>query len=168
MAAPSCFLTAPFYQTVKMPLLLLHGDADIIVPLAANSTRAFGFAQQPKQLVTLARGSHTAFASLATVLDPTMNYDRIGCTAIQGATDVSSFAALGDASDGISSDTSICPAACSMTPMDPSLVADRQQALTKIIAAAFFDATLGADASAQKFLQTRLAPENPEVTSTLQ
>src|SRR5262249_31696060 len=112
IAAPSCFLTAPFYQTAKLPLMLLHGDADLIVPLAANSTRAFGLAQQPKQLVTLARGSHTAFASLASVLDPTMNYDRIGCSAIQGMTGVTSFSALGDAGDGISSDASVCPAAC--------------------------------------------------------
>jgi predicted dienelactone hydrolase len=168
IAAPSCFLTAPFYQTTRMPLMLLQGDADLIVPFQANSVRAFGFAQQPKQLVALARGSHTAFASLASVLDPTMNYDRIGCSAIQGATNVSSFAALGDASDGISSDTSICPAACAMPPMDPSLLADRQQALTKIIGAAFFDATIKGDAAAEKFLQTRLAPENAEVTSTLE
>jgi len=51
--------------------------------------------------------------------------------------------------------------------MDPSLAADRQHDLTDAVAAAFFDSTLKSDPAAQKFLQTKLASENPEVTSTL-
>jgi len=167
IAPPSCFLTATFFSTAKVPLVLLAGDADLIVPIQANAVRSFGMAQDPKQLITLARGSHTGFAALASVLDPSMNYDRIGCSAIAGATGVNSFAALGGESDGISSDTSVCPMACTGTPMDPSLAADRQHDLTDAIAASFFDGNLKSDAAALKFLQTKFAGENPEVTSAL-
>jgi predicted dienelactone hydrolase len=163
LAAPSCFLTAPFYQSAQVPLMLVHGDADLIVPVAENSERAIGLASDPRELILLARGSHTGFAGVATLLDPSMNYDRLGCSQLAGKTDVTSFAALGTEAQGISADPSVCPMPCTATPMDPSLVADRQHDLTNVIAAAFFDSNLRNDGEAHSFLQKRVADENNEL-----
>ncbi len=166
IAAPACMFTAPFWQGATVPLLLLHGDADLIVPPVENSERAFALDGGPRELVLLARGSHTAFTGLATLFDPSKNYDRLGCTALAGL-HVDSFGALGTPAEGVSADPSVCPMPCAGTPMDPSLAADRQQSLTRAVAAAFFDDSLRADPAAHQFLRDALARENPEVTAKL-
>lgn len=168
LAAPSCFLLPPFFQHATLPLLLVHGDADLLVPYQENAVRAFGNAHAPRELVTLARGSHTGFSALATVFDPSMNYDRIGCHAIAGHVDVSSFSALGTPDEGISPDTSLCPMPCLQPPQDPSLLADRQQELTAVIATAFFDGALAASSSEAQFLRGAVASQNAEVTVRLE
>ncbi len=164
LAPPSCMLLAPFFATTRLPLAMVQGDADLLVPPEANTERAFPLTEPPSQLVLLRRGSHTAFAGLASLLDPTMNYDRLGCQAL-GNVSATSFAALGSADQGISQDPSVCPMPCQGTPMDPSLDATRQQDLTRAIGLAFFAANLQGDAEAQSFLTSRLAAENPEVAS---
>ena len=163
MAAPSCMLTAPFFAGAKVPLVLLHGDADAIVPVAEDSERIFGLTPPGSELILLADGSHTGFAGPASLLDPSMSLDQFGCKALAGNVDVSSFSALGTEAQGISSDPSVCPQPCQATPTAPSLAADRQHELTQAIALAFFDSVLGRDPQAQPFLRTRVAAENPEV-----
>ena len=164
LAAPSCMLLPAFFASAPVPLLLAHGDADLIVPPAESSVRAYDRAQPPKELVLLARGSHTAFTGFASLLDETKNYDRIGCQAL-GATpiDVTTFASLGTEADGISSDVSACPKPCQAAPIDPSLNADRQLDLTRALALAFFSAELENDAAARAFVRATVT-ENPEVT----
>jgi predicted dienelactone hydrolase len=164
LAAPACFLLPAFYQNATLPLLLVQGDADLLVPIEQNGMRAFQNAQNPKELVTLARGSHTGFTGLATLFDSTMNYDRIGCRAIAGHVDVSSFTELGSDAEGISSDMSMCPMPCLQPPQDPSLLADRQQELTTVLATAFFDGALDSKSSEQQFLRGTVATQNAELT----
>jgi predicted dienelactone hydrolase len=167
LAAPSCMLTPEFFATAHVPLLFVHGDADLVVPVHENSIRAFGDAQHPRELILLSRGSHTAFTGLATTFDPHKNYDRLGCQFVEGI-NVQSFDGLGAPGDGINSDASVCPPPCQAPPVDPPLGADRQQELTKIIALAFFDSTLKGDGAAGRFLQTRVAAENPELSLQMQ
>ena len=102
MAGVSCMFTAPFFAQ-SVPLLLVQGDADLIAPPDANSERSFPLAQAPKELALLKAGSHTAFAGVASILDPTMNYDRLGCGEL-GSVSVTGFGALGSEADGISQD----------------------------------------------------------------
>ncbi len=163
LAAVSCFLTQTFYATASVPLLLVHGDSDELVPLPENSMRAFERAQDPRELVVMRRGSHTGFAGYASLFDPTMHYDRIGCEAIQGAIDVSSFSAVGSEAEGISQDTTMCPMPCQGAFDDPSLDADRQHDLVDTLSLAFFDGQFRNDASARRFLTTPVAKENPEL-----
>jgi len=163
MAPPACFLLPAFYTTAKVPLLIVHGEADLIVPIMENGVRAFERAQDPRELVMLKNASHTGFTSLASVLDPTQSYDRVGCMAINGHIDVSSFSSIGTEAEGISPDRTVCPDPCTATPVDPPLDADRQHELATILAHAHFDANLKGDASAKKFLADRVASENTEM-----
>jgi predicted dienelactone hydrolase len=166
IAPLSCMFTAQFFGN-SLPVLFLQGDADMIAPTAQNSERVFPEAQAPKELILLKAGSHTGFSGFASLFDPTMNYDRIGCMALGDIAVPPTFDGLGTADDGINPDTSVCPAPCQGTFVDPSLNADRQTELTKIIGAAFFDGWLLEDKAAQKYLQGAVAKENPEVSITL-
>jgi dienelactone hydrolase len=168
MAAPACFLTPAFYQHRTLPLLLVHGDMDLLVAVQENAVRAFQNAQNPRELITLARGSHTGFTGLATAFDPDLNYDRVGCQALAGHIDIGAFSALGSADEGISSDMSLCPMPCTQPPQDPSLLADRQQELTTVLATAFFDGALQGNGGESKFLDGAVASQNTELTLRLQ
>jgi predicted dienelactone hydrolase len=163
-AAPSCMLEQQFFAGSHLPLLLLHGEGDAIVPLAANSQRIFPFTQSPSELIVLHGGSHTGFATLASLLDQTMNLDEFGCKAL-GSVDVTSFASLGSEAMGISQDPSVCPMPCQNVPTAPGLNPDRQHDLTKAIALAFFESNLRGDVQGAQFLKTRVQPENKEVVA---
>src|SRR5262249_32866419 len=56
MAGPVCSFGSKFYTTAQIPLLIVHGDIDAIVPYEENSVSAFGQARRPKYLVTIKDG----------------------------------------------------------------------------------------------------------------
>jgi predicted dienelactone hydrolase len=165
-AAPSCMFVPPFFSDARLPLLLLHGDSDLIVPIDANSRHAFSLTQSPSELIVVRNGSHTGFAGPAAYLDQKMHVDVFGCNAL-GMVKVSSFASLGTMAQGIDQDTSVCPQPCQVTPTMPALEVDRQHDLTKALAQSFFEANLFHDGQAQKFVQARAAAENPELSAQL-
>jgi predicted dienelactone hydrolase len=164
-APPSCMMLPSFFAGSTLPLLLVHGDIDEIVPVAANSERIFPSTPAGTELVLLKNGTHTGFAGLAALLDQSMNLDRLGCQSVVGNTDVTSFNGLGTPAMGISDDTSVCPAPCTAPFVDPALDATRQQDLSKAMALAFFGAHLAGEAQADVFLHTRLAVENAEISA---
>ena len=89
MAAPACFFTKRFFRTARVPLLLMHGDSDLLVPYKENAKRVFKRARKPRQLVTLRNGSHTGFTAFATGFDQTQHFDlAIGCAVIDATLDV--------------------------------------------------------------------------------
>jgi predicted dienelactone hydrolase len=161
MAAPSCMFTAPFFAQ-SVPVLLLHGDSDLIVPIDANSERVFPLMKDPRELVVLHTASHTGFSGFATIFDPKTHYDTIGCSVLGNLTIGSTFAGLGTADEGIAQDPSVCPRPCQVMPSGPSLDAERQEELTDSVGLAFFEARLRGDAQAEAFLQGPLASENKE------
>ncbi len=167
MAAPSCFLTAPFYKNSTAPLLLVHGDADVLVPPEPNSMRAFERDAGPRELVLLRRGTHTGFAGYASLFDPMEHYDKIGCAAIVNSIDVTSFAGLGSEEQGISADSSVCPPPCQAPADGVPMAAERQQELVKALALAFFDRELRGAADADQFLTSTVTSEANEVTVRL-
>jgi predicted dienelactone hydrolase len=160
MAAPSCMLQPAFFAK-SVPVLFLHGDADLIVPIDANSNRVFPYVQDPRELVTLHTASHTGFSGFASLFDATMHYDKVGCMVL-GSLKVDSFGGLGTEAEGINQDPSVCPQPCQGTAPDPSLLAERQEELTDAVGLAFFEAHLRSDAKAQAFLTGPLAAENKE------
>jgi predicted dienelactone hydrolase len=166
LAAPSCMLTERFFAGVELPLLLVHGDSDLIVPIDANARRTFPLTRDPSELVVMRNGSHTGFAGPATFFDQSMHVDEIGCTALSGFS-VDSFATLGTEEQGISQDTRACPLPCQVTPTGAALDATRQQTLTKALALGFFDAELGHDRQGSSFVTARAAAENPELAVEL-
>jgi len=124
MAAPSCMLTSSFFPHAQLPLLMVHGDSDLIVPIAENALRTFPELRPPGELAVLKNGSHTAFATLASYLDQKTHVDLFGCSAL-GKIDVTSFSSLGSEADGIAQDSSVCPLPCQVTPSAPAMSVDR-------------------------------------------
>lgn len=58
-----------------------------------------------------------------------------------------------------------CSPPCQAAPPPATLDFERQHELTRIVAAAFFDAYLGGDRSARCWLARGLAAENPDVAT---
>src|SRR6185295_18956557 len=117
-------------------------------------------------LVTLKTCSHTGFSGFATLFDPKMHYDKVGCMVL-GSLNVQSFGGLGTAEEGIAQDASVCPLPCQGTGPDAALDAERQQELTDVVGLAFFEARLRGDAKAKAFLEGPLASENKDAAISL-
>jgi predicted dienelactone hydrolase len=169
MAAPGCLFTRRFFRTSEVPLLILHGDSDLIVPFRGNGRRGYRRAFRPKFLVQLRDGSHTGFSGFATMFDPSQHFDGIGCAALGGDSglfdpNANPFEALGGRSEGILPDGGHCPLPCQgAVPDGPSMGALRHHELTRMVATAFFDAYLKGDDTARCFLRHTLRRENDDV-----
>jgi predicted dienelactone hydrolase len=167
MAGVACFFGPDFYAQTRVPLLILHGDIDAIVPYQGNGLFAFGEANPPKYLVTIAGGSHTGFTSgIEAIFNNANNPDDIGCRALGGPTGNVASQALIDSLGGTAAGIvgGMCPEGCT-TPTQPhSIRPSRQQQLTILSIFPFFEAYLRGDAPARQFLEQTLAAENPELT----
>jgi predicted dienelactone hydrolase len=171
MAGVTCFLGPDFYGHTSVPLLIVHGDIDAFAPYQANALPAFGEANPPKYLVTIAGGSHIAFTDgIDVIFQNVNNPDDIGCRSLGDATlDVDSPAvvdSLGGAAAGIVA--GFCPASCTNQSLPRSIRPTRQLQLTILSIFPFFEAYLRGDARARLFLDETLAAENPDVTTQLQ
>jgi predicted dienelactone hydrolase len=70
---------------ISIPLLLIHGDIDAIIPYDDNAPVLFSAAPGPAYLLTLVGGTHTGFAHVSTLFFWTDNVDNIGCAALSMA-----------------------------------------------------------------------------------
>ncbi|MCX8072290.1 MAG: hypothetical protein N3C12_07555 [Candidatus Binatia bacterium] len=167
-APPACFLGPRFYATASVPLALVHGDLDAIVPYAEHALFAFQQAGPPKYLFTLKRGNHTAFTDGADVLFGQMqNADDLGCSALGSAlandpAAVNFAQNLGGAEAGIVSGN--CPIPCARGPSNPPAMApQRQLALAKAIALAHFEAWLRGSVAARLWEEQQAQAENSDL-----
>jgi predicted dienelactone hydrolase len=162
IAPGACFFTKRVFRTTNAPLLLLHGDGDLLLPFAENALRAYHNDRPPHTLVRVKNGSHVGFSGFATLLDPSMHYDLVGC---QVLTDIPTepLPGLGTKRDGIDQNPRKCSLPCRTDPTGPALDATRQLELTRIVAAAFFEATLAKDLGADCFIEHFLEEDNPEL-----
>ncbi len=65
-----------------VPLLLIHGDSDAIIPYDGNAPVLLSAAPGPAYLLTLVGGTHTGFSNAATLFFWADNADTIGCAAL--------------------------------------------------------------------------------------
>ena len=65
-----------------LPLLLIHGDIDAIIPYEANAPVLLSAAPGPAYLLTLVAGTHTGFSNAAALFSRADNADSIGCAAL--------------------------------------------------------------------------------------
>jgi predicted dienelactone hydrolase len=165
----SCALTRRFFRGVRLPLLVLQGDDDLLVALGPNSERLFRRARGPRYLVVLRHGSHLGFVGFAEALDQSEHFDRFGCTALGAVlgTDVSLLPLPGDRREGISRDATACPSPCQRQPADPALPAARQHEIARTVAVAFFDAYLEKNRAAGCILRRGLMQEYAEVRTSV-
>ena len=170
MAGVACFLGPDFYAHASVPLLILHGDLDAIVPYEANAVFAFGEAHPPKYLVTIAGGSHTAFVEGAEIFETANNPDDIGCIALSSSSNDDSGASLVDLLGGPAAGiiAGVCPPGCVSKHQPRSIRPSRQHQLTILSVFPFFEAYLRGDARARQFLDQTLAAENSDVATQLQ
>jgi predicted dienelactone hydrolase len=156
----SCAFTHRFYVHSRVPMLVLQGDADRLAPLAENGLRVVRAAHAPQTLAVLRGASHLGFLGIAGALGTPASIDQIGCDGLAGF----QFPALPNARRaGIASEACLLP--CQGPSPAATLDFNRQHELTQIVAAAFFDASLGEDRSAACWLQRGLAAENPDATT---
>ncbi len=166
MAPASCYLAAPFYDTVKPPLILLDGDEDLITPIDTNARRTFMLSRSPRRLVTLAHATHTAFSGIIGDGASSTSYDIVGCLALESKITQQqvddTIAAFG--SDPSLIDATGCTLPCvTPPPSTPPMPAGREHDLTRAAIVAFFESTFRKSKDASCFLAHGLAKE-PDAT----
>jgi predicted dienelactone hydrolase len=173
IAAPACFTTRRFFRPSRAPLLLLYGDADLIVPMREHALTALHATRGPRLLVALTDAAHTGFSAFAAVLDPMPHYDVLACpllidalegTWTEGGTPYADLATPGS---GVAADAPRCPVPCAPDRIAAAPVAsmagDRQQMIVRAVATAFFDAWLRDDESARCALRKGVDATWPDV-----
>jgi predicted dienelactone hydrolase len=170
IAGPGCSFGKNFYGATRLPLLILHGDIDAIVPYRANAVLAFSEANPPKYLVTLTGATHTAFADVGGLFENVKNPDDIGCAALlpdlhtgDPETAQAFLEQLGGAAAGIIMGD--CPAPCTGPRHGPrAMRPSRQEQLTLLSVFPFFEGYLRNDGRARDFVGHTLAVENTDLT----
>ncbi|KGE03065.1 alpha/beta hydrolase family protein [Pseudohaliea rubra] len=169
IAGPSSFFTPRFFAGDETAFLMLAGRDDVLVPWEANA-RPIPAKVPGGELVTLAQGSHTGFAGGTAWLRWMDNPDALGCWAVKRNIDEGEEAdwgeLLGTAAQGI--DLSARVELCTVDPLPPAMNVLHQQALTKLVARAFFERSLAVlpatRAAAERFLGETLPAELPELS----
>jgi predicted dienelactone hydrolase len=169
IAGPTVFFTPRFFQTRRLPFLMLAGEDDALVPFGSNA------APIPEkvpggQLLSLASGSHTGFSGGTALLRWMRNPDAIGCWSVERNLDLDADSdwggLLGDASEGI--DTAARIDLCTVEPLPRTMHVFYQQNVARVAVRAFFDSVLAPDAGrrmeAARFLRSTLARELPAVS----
>ena len=165
IAGVTCNFGPKFYGNQHTPLLIVHGTIDAIVAYQQNAVFAYGEANAPKYLVSIANGSHTGFTQAALLFQGINNPDEVGCGALGGdAADSgdSLVDLLGGADAGIIAGD--CPADCSNPNLPHAIDAKRQHDLAIISVFPFFEAYLRGDNRARQFLEQTAARENTELS----
>jgi predicted dienelactone hydrolase len=169
MAAPACLFRSQFFRNADVPRMVLHGDSDAIIPFAENGRRAFRGGGAARHLVQMFDASHTGFSVFATLFDPMVHYDEIGCAAIGAGLgeideDDNPFGFLGGPAFGLRGDAARCALPCQDgVPAGPALEATVHHEITRVAATAFFEAHLRDDDAAYCFLAAGVG-ESGELT----
>jgi predicted dienelactone hydrolase len=169
IAGPTSMFTDGFFSTSDVPLLMVYGDADAIVPYNENATPVLQM-YPASILVSLRDASHAGFAQPAsTLMRFIANPDVVGCRAVQEglkdelAAQQDSFTAiLGDVTDGVNPDIKV--RFCTSAPIPLAMQAARQHMFTSLAAYAFLQSVFADDATvrsaAHHFLLETLPAEN--------
>ena len=159
-APPACFLQAGYFDTVRVPLLIVQGDRDLLVDPAGDAGAAYARAHPPKALLLVHGGTHLGFADVGATLG-----DGVVCSLFPDRTDLDAQIArllgeLGGATDHVGS--SGCPSAYCVGD-GAHVGGPRQQQIGKVAALTFFEDTLRGNRMARRYLAT-LGARNPDVT----
>lgn len=169
IAGPGSLFTEKFFTRTDLPLLLIYGDEDAIVPYKDNALKLHEY-YPIATLVTLRGASHAGFAQpSATIMRFIDNPDEVGCRAVTGAlgADFSTGSDefidhLGDVGEGIEvgKDLSMCDS----ERVDKTMPAARQHMFTTLAVQAFLDSQFsesqGDRATAKSYLLEVLPREN--------
>ncbi|MGH7894483.1 MAG: alpha/beta hydrolase family protein [Candidatus Binatia bacterium] len=162
MSPPACWFQPGYFGNVAVPLLLLHGDNDLLVDFATHAEAAYERANVPKSLLRVRHGNHLGFADFGTLID-----DVQGCGFLPPADDLATqtmafVTNMGGAANHVTLDG--CEGATGYCQGDPShLDGARQMQIAKQTAAAFLDMLFRGDAAGARYLYEELGTTSPDV-----
>jgi len=165
LAPFACVFGPDFYRDAGPPLLVLHGDQDLLLPIDDNGGAVYARAvRSGRTMVRLVHGTHVGFVTYFTQASQT-SYDLTGCEALAHVAEWGDpTTGLGGAANGIGA-VAACRLPCAdAAPSNPPMAAQRQHDLTSAAAAAFFEGALRGSKPGKCFLATRLGAENPDVS----
>jgi hypothetical protein len=149
-------VTPAFFRGANARLLLLYGDDDLLVSLKESGPRAFKAARRRRQLAVLRDGTHTGFSSYTATLPAETHYDLVTCALLTSQIGADPRDSLGDLvapGAGVALRPGRCPETCGAERVaeasGPVMHGARQQELTRLLAAVFFDAWLRDDVDAK-------------------
>lgn len=170
MAGSACFLPDNTFADDGVPLLIIHGDRDAIIPWQNGPESLLAEATGERWLLRLAGGTHTGFVDTMTeLLAGLAHADSVGCSAISGQipgpADVRSDYQAWWLGLGGMPMLDECAEACS----DPSLLESsmspvRQVEILDVAVRAFLLHVLEGDGAARRFLDRDLGATSSDVT----
>lgn len=171
LAPASCFFGSGLYGDTSLPMLIVTGDADMLVPLEGGPGRAFEVAEAPIELLTLHGGNHVGFIGFASSdggnADATVGCPVIGAGGSIAASGIGPLSTLLQEGVGPSAfDATTCLSSCTEL-LPATLASTRQLQITRAAALAHFDAALRGDRAKARWLATELGTQTDEVTVSL-
>lgn len=174
LAGNGIYYQESFFETRKeLPLLIMHGDLDAVLPYDPCGTALRARAGSPSWFVTLKKGSHAGFAGYARSADG--NPDALGCATISTANpnrpsnDVT-LTRLGGAEVGIVVPKDK-PEACTIKPLPETISGERQQDLTSPVVYAFLESVFAKDEDQRnagcQYIEEGALDQNEELAITL-
>ncbi|MEO0437003.1 MAG: CocE/NonD family hydrolase [Pseudomonadota bacterium] len=164
IAGPTSLFKKSFFAEESMPFLMLAGDRDVIVPYEIHARPVLSTIPNAK-LITLRKGSHTGFSGGTRYFRALANPDVLGCYAVTGNIEDGEedewAGLLGPASIGL--DYGAASGLCENTDYPKTMNVLRQQMLSKVVVAAFFQSVFEQEenlrAAAVEYLQETAAKE---------
>ncbi len=147
LAGSGIYYLDSFFETRKdLPLLVMHGDLDAVIPYDPSGLALRG-RSSPSWFMTVKKGSHAGFSGFAR--SSSGNPDSIGCASIAKAdpnrpSSDETLIRLGGEEVGIAVPKDK-PEACTIDPLPKSISALRQQELTTPVVYAFFESVFAKD-----------------------
>jgi fermentation-respiration switch protein FrsA (DUF1100 family) len=161
LAPPSCWFQQGWFGAVTVPLLILQGDADLLVDFTMNAHAIYERANPPKSLVRIAGGNHIGFADFGEQLD-----DTAVCALFPDPTSLTAgimamIASLGGAADHVVFD-GCTVSGC--TGDAAHIDGHRQVQIAKQAATAFLEMLFRDDKVAERYFYDELAATSPDLT----
>ena len=153
-APPTCFAPAEMLSS-GLPLLMVHGDNDSILPYEENAAAAYDLVAAPKFFATIHGGNHANFPDAGLIMEALENSDQIGCDAIVSNIPSGDMGDLAEAIGGRSADevNATCSVPCEgIDDAPPAIAPSIQHDILNAGTTAFFNYTLRGDESGLGFL----------------
>jgi dienelactone hydrolase len=166
LAPPSCYMPRPLFETPAIPALVMLGTGDAIVDYA-SSIASFAEIPAPALVVSLERGSHTAFADVVSdFFNNVPHPDVVGCSSVVSDIDVNSLGTLAESLGGASAAVvnAECVAPCTTNQTEtPAMRSGRQAELMIASVVGFLDGVFVPGAASLATLGAALESE-PDIT----
>lgn len=165
IAGPASMFGSKFFASASVPILMLAGKIDAIVPYDANA-RVLLERAPLSTLITIDGATHIGFAGLADpFLRPLENADSFGCANVKKYLPRNSdfLKPLGGEENGMITAAPRLP--CETSSLPPSIKPDQQQMLTKLAVLSFLESYFAQDPEERekeaRFIAEKFALENP-------